>query len=68
MVGYTGLSSLIALAVEPAGANCTYGGTKITAGVDFNANGILDTTPNEVTSTGYACNGAPGTGGIIFAY
>jgi hypothetical protein len=44
--GTNGVS--VTSATEPAGANCTYGGSKFTA------------ADNNVT---YACNGAPGTGG-----
>ncbi|MEY8876222.1 MAG: WD40/YVTN/BNR-like repeat-containing protein, partial [Leptothrix sp. (in: b-proteobacteria)] len=42
------------------GSNCTYGGHKITAGLDSNANSVLDS--GEVTSTSYTCDGAPGPG------
>ncbi len=56
-VGASGFRSLIAMATEPAGTNCVYGGTKVTSGVDVNANGILD--PSEVSATSYACNGTP---------
>ena len=56
-VGASGLKSLIALATEPAGTNCAYGGSKVTSGLDINANGNLD--PGEVSATGYACNGTP---------
>src|SRR5262249_18844921 len=55
--GTNGVS--VTSATEPAGANCTYGGSKFTA------------ADNAVT---YACNGAPGTGGtgsggpVAYAY
>ncbi|HEX6997437.1 MAG TPA: YCF48-related protein [Gammaproteobacteria bacterium] len=52
--------TLIDIAAEPAGPQCTHGGSKITAGADANANGQLDA--EEVTSTRYICNGAPGPG------
>jgi len=58
--GSTGLSSLIAVATEAAGANCTYGGHKVTTGLDSNSSGVLDTA--EITSTTYTCDGAPGPG------
>lgn len=58
--GASGQSSLMAMAVEAAGANCQYGGTKVTAGLDANANAVLDA--GEVTATSYNCNGAPGAG------
>lgn len=55
--GPTGLSTLGQIVPEPAGANCPYGGIKITGGLDTNRNGVLD--PSEVTATSYVCNGAP---------
>ena len=58
--GSNGLSSLIAIVDEAAGAHCAYGGKKVTAGLDADANQVLDA--GEVTSTDYVCNGAPGTG------
>jgi hypothetical protein len=45
---------------EAAGANCTYGGNRVSSGLDTNANGVLDA--GEVTATSYNCNGAPGAG------
>ena len=44
--------------VEPAGANCLYGGTKVQVGLDANKDGVLD--PSEVNANGttYVCNGA----------
>ena len=59
--GAQGLPSLTALAAETAGASCTAGGTKISAGSDSNLNGLLDSS--EVTYTSYACNGAAGLAG-----
>lgn len=59
--GANGFSSLVAVAAEPAGANCSAGGSRITAGLDTNRNGVLDTS--EVTSTSYACDGAAGATG-----
>jgi hypothetical protein len=53
--GAGGSNSLIKTAVEPAGANCSAGGTKIQAGVDTNNNNVLD--PFEISSTQYICNG-----------
>jgi len=60
--GTPGAVSLVRQAVEPAGPNCTFGGTAITSGVDTNGNGALD--PSEVTATSYVCNGAPGPAGL----
>ena len=61
--GAAGLSSLLASVAEPNGSNCTWGGTKITAGPDTNADGILELA--EVTSTTFVCNGAPGSAGNV---
>ena len=55
--GANGVGTLISVDREPAGANCAYGGNKITTGADTNANGALDTS--EVSTTNYTCNGAP---------
>lgn len=55
--GSDGLTSLIATADESPGANCTYGGTRITSGVDDNDNGTLEAS--EVDSTAYVCDGQP---------
>lgn len=59
-VGAPGQSALIATVVEPAGSNCNFGGTRISAGPDTNGNGTLES--GEATATAYACNGAPGPG------
>jgi hypothetical protein len=58
--GTNGTSTLIASAAEPAGSNCPYAGSRITAGLDTNGNTTLD--PSEITSSLYVCNGAPGPG------
>jgi hypothetical protein len=52
--GANGKISLVKTSTEPAGANCTVGGTKIEAGVDNNSNSTLDAT--EVTNISYVCN------------
>lgn len=59
--GSNGLNSLSVTVTEAAGANCTTGGLKLTAGLDSNANNILD--PLEIISTNYVCNGATGATG-----
>jgi hypothetical protein len=41
-----------------AGSNCTYGGTKIEAGIDANNNGTLEDTEVTTTQTQYVCDGA----------
>ena len=53
--GTNGLNTLVALAAEPSGTNCASGGTKISAGLDTNADGVLN--PSEITSAQYVCNG-----------
>lgn len=50
--------SLIKTTEEPAGVNCTTGGTKIETGLDTDCDGVLETT--EVTSTAFICNGKNG--------
>lgn len=59
--GANGLSSLTSIVPEPAGAMCTYGGSKVSNGMDSNANSVLDAA--EVTASNYVCNGAPGATG-----
>ncbi len=58
--GNNGLSSLMAIIAEAPGANCAYGGSRVTSGLDADADNTLD--PGEVTATSYNCNGAPGPG------
>ena len=58
--GSDGHNALIDMNPEPVGANCPMGGLRIDVGIDSNGNGSLD--PNEITQTGFACNG--GDGGI----
>jgi uncharacterized protein YjbI with pentapeptide repeats len=52
--GNAGASSLIAQFAEPAGPNCANGGTRVAAGADINADGVLQTS--ETSSTSYVCN------------
>ena len=49
------MTALLALSLEAPGANCVNGGTRVDAGADTNANGVLEAT--EITSTNYVCNG-----------
>ncbi|MCA9675398.1 MAG: OmcA/MtrC family decaheme c-type cytochrome, partial [Myxococcales bacterium] len=58
--GSNGENGLVSISSEPAGANCANGGTKVSAGLDSNGNGVLDA--DEVDSTDYICNGDTGTG------
>jgi hypothetical protein len=57
----SGPRALVRLESEPAGANCSQGGTAVRSGLDTNNNGTLDSS--EVTSTSYVCNGAQGQQG-----
>ena len=59
--GAQGLTTLVQMTAELAGANCPAGGTKVSVGVDTNSDGALAAA--EVTSTGYVCNGANGSNG-----
>lgn len=59
--GTNGLSTLVLVTNEPAGANCASGGKKVSAGQDTNSNSALDAS--EITTTAYVCNGANGTSG-----
>ncbi len=59
--GANGLNTLVSIVSEPAGSNCANGGSKVTSGLDVNANSILDA--GEVTTTTYVCNGATGPAG-----
>ncbi len=60
--GSNGLTTLAAVALEPPGSHCSAGGSKISAGLDANGNGVLDSA--EVSSTQYVCNGASGVNGL----
>ncbi len=52
--GDSGGAALAVTGVEPPGANCPGGGTKIELGIDSNGNGVLDAS--EVTATSYVCD------------
>lgn len=56
--GANGLNSLVRTTTEPAGANCTYGGTKFETGLDANRNGILENVEVITSQTKYVCDGA----------
>ena len=55
--GSAGLLPLTVVQAEAAGVHCAFGGSRIDAGLDLDANRTLDT--REVTSTQYVCHGAP---------
>jgi len=61
LTGPIGLSALINTTVEPAGANCANGGTKIETGLDANGNGILDGGEVIISLTRFVCNGSNGS-------
>jgi len=67
--GSTATEVLSLVTVEPAGANCTNGGSLVTAGVDTNGSQALDEA--EVTDQIYVCVGGGGAtsgdGVIAFA-
>lgn len=60
--GSSGLTTLMTTnTLSIADPHCAYGGTQFQLGLDTNGDGVLDSS--EVTSTSYACNGAPGPAG-----
>jgi hypothetical protein len=63
--GSNGLSTLTTVSAEAAGLQCAAGGSKISAGLDANANGMLDAS--EVSSEQYVCHGAAGASGAAGA-
>jgi hypothetical protein len=58
--GTNGLNALVKTTVEPAGANCVAGGTKVETGLDANNNGVLDLAEINAAQTTYVCNGSGG--------
>ncbi|MFL5746535.1 MAG: hypothetical protein ACJ751_17800 [Niastella sp.] len=56
--GTNGKTALTRTTKEPAGANCTYGGTKFETGIDANNNGTLEDNEVTTTQTKYVCSGA----------
>ena len=60
--GSDGLSSLVTVTVEAAGANCATGGLRVQGGLDADADGVLDA--GEVTQSQYVCDGADGLNGL----
>ena len=60
VTGTNGLNALIKTTVEPAGANCTSGGTKLEVGLDADKNGLLDDNEVNASQTKYVCNGCHG--------
>jgi len=62
--GDTGTSALIATSDESAGANCSFGGTRIDVGVDTNNDGVL--SQDEVTNTSFVCNATGAATGTLY--
>ncbi len=59
--GKSGAMSIVVQTVEPPGANCADGGTRITSGTDLDGDQQIDHgEPAQVT---YVCNGAAGASG-----
>jgi hypothetical protein len=54
--GTNGLNALIKTTAEPAGTNCTNGGTKIETGLDANGNGVLDVGEVNASETFFICD------------
>jgi hypothetical protein len=52
--GTPGAQALVRLDQEPAGTNCSQGGTAVRSGLDTNSNGTLEMS--EVTQTQYICS------------
>jgi hypothetical protein len=70
VAGTNGLNALIKTTSEPAGANCSNGGTKIETGLDANGNGVLDASEVNGSQTQYVCDGYSNSGaggGISFS-
>ncbi len=66
--GANGLNALIKTTTEPAGANCTNGGTKIETGLDVNANGTLDAGEVNASQTKYVCDATIINNNLISQY
>lgn len=60
--GTNGLNALVVTTIEPAGANCAAGGTRIDVGLDANNDNALQASEVNVAQTRYVCNG--GNGGV----
>ena len=58
IAGFSGKNALVNQVSEPVGFNCAQGGTKVTAGIDSNGNGFLES--DEVSTTTYVCSGGTG--------
>ncbi|HSP80884.1 MAG TPA: hypothetical protein VLQ93_20320, partial [Myxococcaceae bacterium] len=61
--GPEGRRTLVVTSAEPAGANCSQGGTKFEVGLDANDDGTLSADELETGQTRYVCNGEAGPQG-----
>jgi hypothetical protein len=61
--GTPGKNTAALTTVEPPGANCATGGSKLQFGIDANGNNALDATEINASLTKYVCNGATGATG-----
>lgn len=56
--GAAGKNELVLVVPEPAGSNCTYGGSAIETGIDTNGDGILESGEIDASTTQYVCKSA----------
>jgi len=61
VVSGTSPQSLIRVTADPIGGACTFGGTKVSAGIDDDKDGVLEDA--EVDTESLVCAGAPGSPG-----
>jgi hypothetical protein len=59
--GIDGKNTLVNTTIEPSGANCANGGTKIEVGLDANNDGVLNSGEINSSLTKYVCNGSVST-------
>jgi hypothetical protein len=53
--GADGFTSLLLLEDEPAGGSCPYGGSRLSIGIDWDRDGVLE--GNEIDQVEFFCNG-----------
>ncbi|AKF10084.1 DUF7151 family protein [Sandaracinus amylolyticus] len=61
--GVDGLTTLVALTPEPAGASCDAGGSRLDVGLDADRDGTLDASEIDPARTRFLCDGATGATG-----
>ncbi len=59
--GPPGEDSLVAVNMEPPGANCALGGLRVDSGLDANGDSVLG--PSEIQHTAFVCSTASASGG-----